>query len=184
MRIFSASSLRRFALTLVTVCVRTGHAKAQDSLPETVVPAHTIEIASVSAAPSLPGMRELASGETAAVAPMPIIEPGVALKKATTHQFWDRENRVLFAATSIAATGDFLVTRANLSAGGRELNPVTRVFTGSTPALAANFALETAGVISVSYLFHKTGHHRLERMTSLVSVAASSGAVAYGLTHR
>jgi len=115
---------------------------------------------------------------------MPIIESRAALKEATTHRFWDRENRILFAATGIAATGDFFVTRANLASGGRELNPVTRMFTGSTPALASNFALQTAGVVSVSYLFHKTGHHRLERLTSVVSVAASSGAVAYGLTHR
>jgi hypothetical protein len=115
---------------------------------------------------------------------MPIIESRSPLKEATTHRFWDRQNRVLFAATGIAATGDFFVTRANLSAGGRELNPVTRIFTGSTPALAANFALETAGVISVSYLFHKTGHHRLERWTSVASATASGGAVAYGLTHR
>ena len=82
------------------------------------------------------------------------------------------------------ATADFFVTRANLRTGGKELNPITRVFSGSTPALAANFALETSGVIGLSYVFHKTGHHRLERATALVNLGGSTGAVAYGLTHR
>jgi len=42
---------------------------------------------------------------------------------------------------------------------------VTRVFSGSTAALAANFAEETAGIIGLSYFFHETGHHQLERVT-------------------
>jgi hypothetical protein len=82
------------------------------------------------------------------------------------------------------AAADFYVTHANLASGGKELNPVTRVFTRSTPGLAANFALETGAVISLSYLFHKTGHHKLERATSLFSLGSSSAAVSYDLTHR
>ena len=100
------------------------------------------------------------------------------------HSFWDRENRVLFAANGATATADFFVTHANLASGGRELNPVTRLFAGSTPMLASNFALQTAGVIGVSYLFHKTGHHRLERLTSILNASVSSGAVIFDLTHR
>lgn len=183
-RIFSAFNLKSFALTLVAVSVASGYARAQGPLAETVVPPQTVEISSLSPLPSLTPVPEPASGAAAFAAPMPIIESRAALKEATTHRFWDRENRVLFAATGIAATGDFFVTRANLASGGRELNPVTRMFTGSTPALASSFALQTAAVIGTSYLFHKTGHHRLERMTSVLSVTTSSGAVAYGLMHR
>ena len=47
-----------------------------------------------------------------------------------------------------------------------------------------NFAGETAGVIGLSYFFHKTGHHKLERAVSLVNIGSSAGAVTYGLTHR
>jgi hypothetical protein len=100
------------------------------------------------------------------------------------HRFWDRENTFLFAATAGMATADFFVTHANLASGGRELNPLTRPFASSTPLLAANFAMETSGVIGLSYLFHKTGHHTLERVTSFVSIGGSSGAVAYDLAHR
>ena len=100
------------------------------------------------------------------------------------HRFFDRENTFLFAATGAMATADFFATHANLAHGGQELNPLTRPFASSTPLLAANFAMETAGVVGVGYLFHKTGHHTLERMTSFVSIGGSAGAVAYDLSHR
>src|SRR5579863_395033 len=102
----------------------------------------------------------------------------------STHVFWDRENRILFAVAGGFAAADFCVTRANLASGGRELNPITRVLSGSTPGLAANFALETGGLIGINYLFHKTGHHKLERMASFVNIGGSAGAVAFGLSHR
>jgi kynureninase len=61
---------------------------------------------------------------------------------------------------------------------------VTRVFTGSTPRLAVNFAGETAGVVGLSYIFHKTGHHKLERAVSMLNMSASGAAVTYDLAHR
>jgi len=103
---------------------------------------------------------------------------------AEEHKFWDRSNRILLSAAAVMNGADFAVTRANLKSGGQELNPMVRVFGRSTAGLAVNFAGETAGVVGLSYLFHKTGHHRLERMVSLVNVGASTGAVSYGLTHR
>jgi hypothetical protein len=100
------------------------------------------------------------------------------------HKFWDAENTALFSTVAAFSAADFVVTRDNLSHGGRELNPLTRPFAGSTAALAANFAGETAGVIGVSYLFHKTGHHKLERLTPIVNFGMSAFAVSYGLAHR
>jgi hypothetical protein len=100
------------------------------------------------------------------------------------HKFWDAKDTALFATVAAFSAADFAVTRDNLSHGGRELNPLTRPFSGSTAGLAVNFAGETAGVIGVSYLFHKTGHHKLERITPLLNFGASAFAVTYGLTHR
>ena len=100
------------------------------------------------------------------------------------HKFWDKENSALFVATAALSGADFAVTRSNLQSGGQELNPVVRIFGRSTAGLAVNFAGETAGVITVSYLLHRTGHHKLERALSMVDVAGSAGAVSYGLTHR
>ena len=100
------------------------------------------------------------------------------------HRFWDNENKFLFVSMAALGTADFFVTRANLASGGHELNPITGVLSGSTPGLAANFALQTSGVIGVSYFFHRTGHHRLERLTSVVNIGGSATAVGYDLAHR
>ena len=102
----------------------------------------------------------------------------------TSHKFWDKPNQILLAAAAASNAADFAVTRANLQSGGRELNPIVRTFGRSSAGLAINFAGETVGVISLSYFFHKTGHHKLERAVSLVNIGSSAGAVAYGLTHR
>jgi hypothetical protein len=122
-------------------------------------------------------------------APVPSVEPAPAVVAAPAseireHKFWDRENWALFATSAAFSGADFAVTRANLQSGGRELNPVVRVFGRSTPGLAVNFAGETAGVIGLSYLFHKTGHHKMERVVSMVNIGVSAGAVSYGLAHR
>jgi hypothetical protein len=100
------------------------------------------------------------------------------------HRFWDRSNCTLLFAAAALNGADFAVTRANLQSGGQELNPVVRMFGRSTPGLAMNFIGETVGVVSLSYFFHKTGHHKLERAVSLVNIGSSAGAVSYGLSHR
>jgi hypothetical protein len=122
-----------------------------------------------------------------AMEPVRPVEP-IELKplpEASGHRrFWDRENTLLFAGTVLTSAGDFVVTRQNLQGGGQELNPVARIFSGSTAGLVANFAGETAGVTGLSYFFHKTGHHRLERLAPMVNMAASGYAIGYGLRHR
>jgi len=109
--------------------------------------------------------------------------PSQSLPAAPSHRFWDRENRLLFASVAASNTLDFAVTYSNLHDGGRELNPVTRLFTANTATLALNFVGETASVMGVSYLFHRSGHHRLERLTPIVDTCISGAAVTYGLTH-
>jgi hypothetical protein len=153
-----------------------------------VVQAQPVEMASVADLPSAPstvvGTEPAAAAMTPSPAPMPFVTATQPVKRPEAHAFWDRENRLLFIGVGASATADFFTTRANLAHGGKELNPVTRILSGSTPGLAANFALETSGVMAVSYLFHKTGHHTLERLTSVVNIGASGYAVAYGQTHR
>ena len=122
-------------------------------------------------------------------APAPAVErasPIVFAPASVTeqHKFWDGKNCALFAGSAVLNGADFAVTRANLQSGGQELNPLVRPFGRSTPGLAVNFAGETAGVIGLSYFFHKTGHHRLERIVSMVNIGGSAGAVGYGLMHR
>jgi hypothetical protein len=182
---FSVCNLMQWlSFILAAMTVPTGILLAQDLV---LSPAMAkVEVASLETAPDAPSiaLNRVTAEPAAFAAPMPVIAVTPTPKETGSHRFWDRENKVLFAAVGGLATADFFVTRANLASGGRELNPVTRIFAGSTPALAANFALETSGVMGVSYLFHKTGHHKLERFTSLLNAGSSAGAVTYGLTHR
>jgi hypothetical protein len=120
--------------------------------------------------------------------PVPVVQPASTFVSATPtieqHKFWDRENSVLFAASAALSVADFAVTRANLQNGGKEMNPVVRIFGSSSAGLAANFVGENAGIIGLSYFFHKTGHHKLERVVSMVNIAGSAGAVSFGLASR
>jgi hypothetical protein len=124
---------------------------------------------------------------TAAMEPAPMtraFQTATLPEAPSHHRFWDDENSVLFATSAAFSAADFVVTRDNLRSGGQELNPVTRTLSGSTPGLAVNFAGETAGVIGLSYFFHKTGHHKLERAVSILNIGASAAAVTFDLAHR
>jgi len=126
------------------------------------------------------------------IEPAPAIQPApmvqsiqpAPLAESSNHRFWDRENTILFATSAAFSAADFVVTKDNLHAGGQELNPVTRVFTANTATLALNFAGETAGVVGLSYFFHKTGHHKMERYISMLNIGSSGAAVTYDLAHR
>jgi hypothetical protein len=125
--------------------------------------------------------------EPAPMPPAPMVsafQPVTLPEAPGRHRFWDRENSLLFATSAAFSAADFVVTRDNLRAGGQELNPVTRVFSGTTTGLAINFAGETVGVVGLSYVFHKTGHHKLERAVSMLNIGSSAGAVAFDLAHR
>jgi hypothetical protein len=102
----------------------------------------------------------------------------------TAHRFFDNENKLLFAGAIASNCADFTVTYSNLQHGGQELNPIVRVFGRSFGGLAVNFSGESAGTIALSYFFHKTGHHKMERYVSMVNIGTSTGAVAYGLKNR
>jgi hypothetical protein len=150
--------------------------------------AQGVSIANLNEGPLSSGPANSGPTSVGAVAASPIVvSPAAAntLPEAPSqHRFWDNENRALFVAVAALSAADFAVTRANLQSGGKELNPVTRLFSGSTAGLAANFAGETAGIIGLSYYFHKTGHHELERITPMLNIGASSFAVVYDLSHR
>ncbi len=100
------------------------------------------------------------------------------------HRFWDRENSLLFATSAAFSAADFVVTRDNLRSGGHEINPVVGVFGHSSAGLAMNFAGETMGVVGLSYFFHMTGHHKLERAVSMLNIGASGAAVTFGMANR
>jgi hypothetical protein len=102
------------------------------------------------------------------------------------HRFWDRENDWLFAAVGAGRTLDYFST-LNFRRRGVDEAFLTNDIVDNHAAFAAIEAGGTAVSIGVSYLFHRYGHHRLERWTSIVHASlATGGAVRnYGLkAHR
>lgn len=103
-----------------------------------------------------------------------------------THRFWDRKNVLLFSGIAVFRGLDYASTR-NFEARGRQevLIPDDIVFN------SAGFAsLEAAGAatsVGISYIFHRTGHHKMERWLSIGHIGVTAFGVGWNYslkTHR
>jgi hypothetical protein len=85
---------------------------------------------------------------------------------AFQHSFWDRENIFLFSGVAVFRGLDYASTRNFERRGRQEVLLPDDVVNNS-----AGFAsLEVAGAatsVGISYIFHRTGHHKLERWVSI-----------------
>jgi hypothetical protein len=90
------------------------------------------------------------------------------------HRFWDRENDWLFAGVAAGRALDYSST---LNLRRRGINEVflTNSIVDNRPLFAGIEVSATAASIGVSYLFHRTGHHRLERWTSAIHAGIAVG---------
>lgn len=93
---------------------------------------------------------------------------------AAEHRFWDRENDWLFAAVGAGRALDYSST---LNLRRRHINEalLTNSIVDNHPLFAGIEVAGTAASIGVSYIFHRTGHHRLERWTSAVHAGIAIG---------
>ena len=93
------------------------------------------------------------------------------------HRFWDRENDLLFAGVAGTRTADYFST-LNMRRRGRQEIFLTNEAVDNHPGFAFIEAGATGLSVGVSYLFHRYGHHKLERWTSIVHLGlAGTGAV-------
>ncbi len=93
------------------------------------------------------------------------------------HRFWDKENNWLFAGVGAARTLDYFST-LNMRRRGRQEIFLTNDVVDNHAAFATIEAATTGTSLGASFLFHRYGHHRLERWTSLVHIGlATTGAV-------
>lgn len=93
------------------------------------------------------------------------------------HHFWDKENGWLFAGVGAARTLDYFST-LNMRRRGRQEIFLTNDLVDNHPAFATVEAAGTGVSIGASYLFHRYGHHKLERWTSFIHIGlATAGAV-------
>jgi hypothetical protein len=101
------------------------------------------------------------------------------------HKFWDRQNKTLFLVHAGIETTDFAITHHNLANGGHEMNPLGKSLCESgTAGQVTFFAARTAGGLGISYLLHRTNHHRLERVTTMFMISDSGYGTAYSFAHR
>ena len=93
------------------------------------------------------------------------------------HRFWDKENGWLFAGVGAARTLDYFST-LNMRRRGRQEILLSNDVVDNHAAFATIEAAGTGVSIGTSYLFHRYGHHKLERWTSFVHIGlATTGAV-------
>jgi len=121
-------------------------------------------------------------GQTAAsgsAPPNPTVEPS---GDEPVHRFWDLENDLLFAGVAGARALDYSST-LNMRRRGRQEILLTDWVVDDHGLFAG---IETSGValsMGVSYVFHRTGHHKLERWVSIVHIGVATGGAIrnYGL---
>jgi len=119
-----------------------------------------------------PSRPESVGGEAAAIP----VKPERTVPKSE-HRFWDKENGWLFAGVGAARTLDYFST-LNLRRRGDQELLVTNDLVDDHAAFAVVEAAGTGVSIGASYLFHRSGHHKLERWTSIVHIGlTTTGAV-------
>lgn len=100
------------------------------------------------------------------------------------HVFWDQTNIILHSAVATVAATDFWTTRRVMSRGGTELNPLARPFASSDGTFAAFKMGNVATCVGLSYVLHRRGWHRWERLLPAVAIASDGIATSLNLRVR
>lgn len=142
--------MRRMIVLVAAIAVSgPGEAHAQEPAPETTKPA------------------------VEAPTPKPQVAPDLPKRE---HRFWDKKNAWLFAGLGVSRTLDYFST-LNMRRRGRQEILLTDDAVDNHAAFAAIEAAGTGVSIGASYLFHRYGHHNVERWVSVVHLSlATTGA--------
>jgi hypothetical protein len=98
-----------------------------------------------------------------------------------SHPFWAKDNILLFAGVGAGRALDYKSTRHFRNRGVNEWL-LTNNFVDDKPLFAGFEVAGVAASIGVSYLFHRSGHHKLERWVSIVHIGAGVGGSAWNYT--
>ena len=114
--------------------------------------------------------------------PAPTVTPKRPSELLPPHRFWDRENVLLFSGVAVFRALDFASTK-NFLARGRTEVLIPDDIVNNNAGFAGLEAAATATSVGISYAFHRTGHHKMERWVSIVhmSVTAFGDAHNYAL---
>lgn len=108
---------------------------------------------------------------------------GQSVPEAPSHSFFERGSEIRMGVIAGLVAADGITTQHILSVDhGSEMNPLVRplVAKGAGGQAGAS-VLGYAFSIGTSYLFHRTGHHRLERLMLNSSIAVEAECVASNL---
>ncbi len=109
------------------------------------------------------------------------------LAQEPSHKFFDRKNVFLFSENAAAQTGALLAIQSHgrwLESRGRTLDGFEKHFEsygygwGSVYRYGGGLGLNTA----VAYMFHATGHHKLERWVPVIAIGHATASTAYALS--
>jgi hypothetical protein len=115
-------------------------------------------------------------------APTPSTTVVSTTTSSAVHQrrFFDKTNIVLFSTEFLVRGLDAQSTRMNLTNPCRCYKEDNTVwFSATTPRQYAYSFGVAAGVTGLSYLFYRTGHHRLEKLAPLVDILFDGSAVVH-----
>jgi hypothetical protein len=116
----------------------------------------------------------LAQENPAMPTPATVKPTAKAKTQAQPHKFWDTENICLFTGVGGARMLDYASTRHLRDQGNYEWL-LSNSIVDNRPLFVGIELAGTAASIGVSYLFHRTGHHSLERWTSTVHIGVAVG---------
>ena len=107
-----------------------------------------------------------------------------AASEMATHKFFDRGNKIRLGILAGIVASDGISTQEIMQGGGlwREVNPLARPFVNQgAPGQFAASVLGYGFSVGTSYLLHKTGHHRLEKLMLDASIGIETEVVASNL---
>ena len=108
----------------------------------------------------------------------PVQTPPTMPPTLPQHRFWDRANLLLFSSVAVSRGLDYASTRHFQARGHTEILIPDDVVNNS-----AGFAsLEAAGAatsVGISYIFHRTGHHKMERWMSIGHISVTGFGVVW-----
>jgi len=106
-----------------------------------------------------------------------LAEPKAEAPKVQSHNFVDRQNISLFSAIAVSRMADVHSTYRNMRLGYPEAE-LPQALVNSRPGFVA-FSLGMVGAnVGAAYLFHRAGHHKLERATSYIHFAVITASAA------
>ena len=115
-----------------------------------------------------------------------LIKPAIKRHTAPPHRFFDKTNLWLHAGAIVAETADLVTTHRAIEAGAVEANPLARplVRRGLGGQVVSAYGLGEGALLLTSYIFHRTGHHRLERFVPVTAIAVEGLATASNVRTR